>query len=177
MQETRKNTYRINDRYMSKLQKDIILNILIIIMFYFVFNVMFRLNDGYEYIRIALIAIFALITVGVVYSDILRIQKFASIYYKVTSNYLEYFDGKKTVQYPWRGFQAVVINKNKVGLVYPYEFRTEEGNFYLHKRIGEMELLIPAILEKIRDHAEIDSEIPDIFQPADTLMDDIKRMI
>ncbi len=174
----KKNTYGMSDRYMSRLHTDIILNMIIIAVFYFCFNVMFRENPGYEeYISTALLILFILIAVAVVYSDLVRIRKYENIYYKVTSNYLEFCDSKKTVQYPWRHFTAVVVNKNKIGLTYPYEFRTDEGNFYLHKQTGDLEGLIPAIIEKIRPYASIDPEIPDVFNPMDSMQDDLRRVL
>lgn len=177
MEEQKKKTFGISDRYMRKLHKDIVLNILIILVFFILFNILFQDHPNYNVIRIVFIFVFLVIGVLVIISDWYRVQKYASIYYKVTSNYLEYFDSKKTVQYPWSHFKKVRLDKNKISLVFPYEFQTEDGNFYLHKQLGEQEILIPMIIEKVRSYAEIDPEIPDIFQPKDSLLDDIKRMI
>ncbi|MCD8125762.1 MAG: hypothetical protein LUE23_12195 [Lachnospiraceae bacterium] len=166
MQKKERTTYGLSDRYIGKLQKDILLNILIVLVFYGVFNVMFMQNEGYETtIRYALIVIFLVVGVAVIYSDVNRVRKNMAIYYELTDEALEFHTSKEEKRYPWKDFQAVVVNRNKIGMIYPYEFHTAQGTFTLHKRVADSEELIPAILERIRPYAQIDKEIPDIFQP------------
>ncbi len=161
----KETVYKLSDRYIRKLQRDIILNILITLMFYVVFNILFQQNEGYETIRIVLTVIFLIVGVAVIYSDVVRVQRNMNICYTVTDDALTYCDGKKTVRYPWKEFQEVVVNPNKISMIYPYEFRTAQGKFYLHKRLADTELLIPDILKHVRPYAKIDPEIPEVFQP------------
>ncbi|MCD8329530.1 MAG: hypothetical protein LUC27_02410 [Lachnospiraceae bacterium] len=165
MQKKNRTTYGLSDRYIGKLQKDIILNILIVLVFYGVFNVMFMQNEGYETtIRYVLIVIFLVVGVAVIYSDVIRMRNNMAIHYELTEEALEYYTAKQKIRYPWKDFHAVVVNKNKIGLIYPYEFQTAQGNFTLHKRVADPEELIPAILKRVRPYAQIDPEIPDCFQ-------------
>lgn len=166
MAEEQTKRYHMSDMFISKLHKDILLNILIILVFFALFNVVFKDHPDYGVIRIALIVIFFIIGIAVIYSDVLRIKKYMSIYYQVGEKELIYFNGRKEKVYPWAHFTAVVVNRNRFSLMYPYEFRTKEGNFYLHPKIGEQEKLIPAILERVKEYAKIDPEIPEIFRPA-----------
>lgn len=161
-----KTVFPIEDRYQRKLVKDIYLNIIIILVFYATFNLLFKDHPRYQsLIKYLLIVIFILAGVLIIFSDMLRIRKFQAICYRIKADGLEYCDGKRTKKYRWDSFQKVMYDPNKISLTYPCCFYTKEGNFFLHRRIADPDLLIPAIIAHVKDYAKIDPEIPKTLLP------------
>jgi len=166
MGENKKTEFHIEDRYMRRLVKNIYFNILIILVFFGVFNLLFKDHQRYDsLIRYLLIAIFIIAGIGIILSNVWTIRRYQTICYKIKADRLEYFDGKREHSYLWASFQNVVWDKNKISLMYPCLFHTTDGKFYLHRRIGDQETLLPEILDHIKTYAKIDPEIPPVFRP------------
>lgn len=159
--------YGLSDRYLRKMNKDILLNLLMTFMFYLVFNIMFKDHSAYSVIKVLFVFLFAGIAVFLVISGRKRAAKAASIHYEVKKDGLEYYDGKKTQFYPWMHFQEIRSNPNRFSMVYPYEFYTKEGMFLLHRQLGNPEELIPQIIKGAAPYAKVDSAIPDVLLPKD----------
>lgn len=172
-----KEFYGLSGKYLQRLRKDTLLNFMIILMFFFVFNVLFRDNAHYGIIRVLFIFLFAGIAVWVTILNHSRIARADKTGFTVESDRLIYCDGKKESEYLWHHFEKVVVNPNRMSLPYPFEFYTKEGMFVIHRQLEEPEKLIPVIMKNIRPYAKIDPQIPDKINPNDNWMKDLGRMI
>lgn len=148
MKESKATTYTLTERYMRKMYKDIILNELITFVFYFVFNILFKDHPNYAALKHFLAFVFMLIAIALLYFGKKRADRVASIHYEVQKKGLAYFDGRKTKLYAWSNFKEVKCNRNRISLIYPYEFYTEEGVFVLHRQLDKPDELIAEILKK-----------------------------
>lgn len=172
-----KSFYGLSEKYLQRLRKDTLLNLMITLMFFFVFNVLFHDHSAYGVIRVLLVVIFIGIAVGVTMLNHRRIVRADRTGFTVEKDRLIYCDGKTTAEYPWHHFEKVVVNPNRMSLPYPFEFYTKEGMFVIHRQLADPEKLIPVILDRIRPYAKLDEAIPETINPNDNWMKDLGRMI
>ncbi len=169
--------YGLSDKYLQRLQKDTLLNVMITLMFFFVFNVLFKDHPNYGIIRIIFCILFPALAVGVAILNHRRVRRGFATGFTVEKDGLRYCDGKQETIYPWHHFTKVTVNPNRMSLPYPFEFYTKEGMFVIHRQLADPEKLIPVILKQIRPYAEIDEKIPETINPNDNWMKDLGRMI
>ena len=156
-----KTEFHLSEMKFRQLNRSIPTNIVLVLVFFVVFNLMFQQNEGYqEFIRYLLIVIFLVVGILIIFSDLLAIRRAQTVHYLIKDDGLYYFDGKKEHFYPWTSFKRVSWNKNKVHMQYPVWFETTEGNFFLNKNIEDEEWMLPQICDHVKDIAEMDPELP-----------------
>lgn len=149
------NTYYLRERYIKKMYKDIVFNELITFVFYFVFGILFKDHPNYGTLKHVFAYLFIGIAIALLGFGKKRADRVASIHYEVKKKGLEYYDGKKTLFYPWSSFTEIKRNPNLISMIYPYEFFTTEGTFRLHRQLDKPDELIPVIAEKTKLEVDI----------------------
>lgn len=149
------NIFSLSEKYQNKMYKDIVLNELLTIVFYFVFNILFQDHPNYGILKHLFAYIFIGLGILLLFLGKKRADKAIKTYYKVSKKGLEYFDGKDKTFYPWDSFIEVKRNPNLISRIYPYEFVTKEGTFTLHRQLDRPDELIPIILEHTNLKAEM----------------------
>lgn len=142
------NLYYLTERYQRKMYKDIILNELITFIFYFVFNILFKDHPNYGILKHVITFIFIMIAIALLFFGKKRADRIGSIHYELKKNGLKYFNGRKTIFYPWEDFTEIKRNPNKISLIFPYEFHTKEEVFSLHRQIDNPDQLIGEIAKR-----------------------------
>ncbi|MBP1925869.1 hypothetical protein J2Z76_001730 [Sedimentibacter acidaminivorans] len=156
--------YFLKQKYISKLIKNMYLDMVIILSFFVIFNILFSKSSSYKSIRITLVGLFALIGVLNTILCTKSISKHKAIYYQVTNNALIHFNGKKNYIYPWSDFKSIVKDANKLDMLYPIVFKTSNKLLVLNKNIDKNYNLIADIIKNTKDIAEIDFKVLEEFK-------------
>lgn len=155
--------YFLKRKYISKLIKNMYLDMVIILAFFVIFNILYSKALTYSTIRIILIVIFALIGILNTILCTRTISKNKEFYYQVTNNALINFNGKKKFIYPWSDFKNIIKDENKLDMMYPIVFKTTTTTFMLNKNTENNYNLISDIVKHTNGIAEINSKILEEF--------------
>ncbi len=159
------NEFRVEERRIRRLVKNLYLNLLIVLMFYGLFHLLFREHPQYGiWLRWLLIGMFLLAGVLVFFADLEAIRRARRIYCRLEERGMEFFDGKRARFYPWDSFRKVVWDRNRISLTYPCRFYTDTGAFYLYRWLGDQETLLPLLIQRLRGKAEVDPELPSFIR-------------
>ncbi|MBQ6360507.1 MAG: hypothetical protein IJJ25_05125 [Lachnospiraceae bacterium] len=169
--------YGLSEKYLARLRKDTILNLLIIFMFWLVFNVLFKDHPKYGIIKVLFVFVFLAIAVAVTIMNAKRVRKAETIGFTLTKDALLYCDGKKTAAYPWHHFEKVTVNENRISMPFPYEFHTKEGMFLVHRQLDRPEKVLMEIIKRARPYAQIDEKIPEVIKEDDNWVKGLGRML
>ena len=142
--------YGLSEKYLARLRKDTILNLLIIFMFWLVFNVLFKDHPKYGIIKVLFVFVVLAIAVAVTIMNAKRVRKAETIGFTLTKDALLYCDGKKTAAYPWHHFEKVTVNENRISMPFPYEFHTKEGMFLVHRQLDRPDKVLMEIIKRAR---------------------------
>lgn len=156
--------YFLKSKYISKLIKNMYLDMVIILAFFVIFNILYSNASIYSTIRIVLIIIFAIIGVLNTMLCIKSISKKKGFYYQATNNALVHFNGKKEFIYPWSDFKNIFKDENKLDMMYPVVFKTTNTTFMLNKNTDNSKDLISEIVKHTHDIAEIDVKVIEEFK-------------
>ena len=80
--------YGLSEKYLARLRKDTILNLLIIFMFWLVFNVLFKDHPKYGIIKVLFVFVFLAIAVAVTIMNAKRVRKAETIGFTLTKDAL-----------------------------------------------------------------------------------------
>jgi len=156
--------YFLKQKYISKLVKNMYLDMIIILTFFVIFNILFSKASTYNNIKIILIVIFAIVGVLNTILCTKSISKNKEFYYQITNDALVNFNGKKEFIYPWSDFKNIYRNENKLDMMYPIVFKTINKIFMLNKNIENNDNLISDIIKHTNNIAEIDIKVIEEFK-------------
>lgn len=156
--------YFLTQKYISKLIKNMYLNMIIILMFFVIFNILYAGSALYSTIRIILIIVFMILGILIILQCTKSISRNKAFYYEVTNDALIHFNGKKEFIYPWSEFKSIVRDESKLDMIYPITFKTTSKTLILHKSIENNFNLIKDIVKHTSEFAEIDPKVIEEFK-------------
>lgn len=161
-------TFLIGKRFLKLKYLCVIVNAFVVAAFYFIYR--YLLEDAFpDLVNAPLAVVFLAVGAVVVKITLWVAEKYASgISYRVTEDGLIVVRGRLEELLPWDSFTAAKLQSYQFQGVFPVEFHLGKRHLILDQYIDELCRLTGLILDRIRDHAEID---PAVEQRVKDLMD------
>ncbi len=153
------NTFRIGKRFLKIKFLCVIVNVLVVAVFYFIYR--YLLEESFQaFVNAPLAIIFLAIGMATAKVTAWVADKYAAgILYRVTGEGLVTVQGKREQLFPWNGFTAARLRPYQLRGVFPVEFQLGEKVLVLNQYTDGLCRLTGLILNHIRDHAEIDPAV------------------
>lgn len=157
MDTTSKSRFGMNRKLSQQCSLSIIINTMVVGVFYFIYNFLFF--DNPSTCSIQLLLVFIIIAIIVSYLTKKIYNKLGTRYYKVTEESLLFFNGKEVKKYPWKDFNEAKYEVGCFSKTIPIYFVLSDSQLRLSQYTEEQADLTKLILNHIKDHAVIESEV------------------
>lgn len=150
------HTFRIGQRFLKIKYLCVIVNIFVVVVFYFIYR--YLLEEIFQdFVDAPLVIIFLIIGLAVAKLTLWIANKYASsIAYQVTEEGLVVIQGRLEQLLPWSSFTAARLRPYHFQGIIPVEFQFGKKVLILNQYTDELCRLTGLILDHIRDYAEID---------------------